>query len=115
MQLLITEITSFLPVAFHQALHDGLMDSKRQAVIAVVFPMAFIARTLLSMSVTANFVQAVRALGPAQVEYWPVGAFAGSALASLNVMWTYRILKGTLRAVQKRMKLRETQAPSGAA
>lgn len=103
-QLLITEITSFLPVAFHQAIQDGRMDAKRQSVIGVVFPLAFVARTVLSIFVTANFLHAVRALGPMRVEYWPVGAVAGTTLASLNIMWTYRIVQGTVKAIQKQMK-----------
>lgn len=60
-QLIITEITTFLPVAFHAAIKNKRMKGPRGVVLGVLFPAAFALRCVLSARVLGNYLALLRA------------------------------------------------------
>ncbi len=101
-QLIVTEITTFLPVAFHQAIKNRRMTGGRSVVLGVLFPSAFALRCALSARVLGNYMAIVRAMGVAAVPYWWVSAGASAAILGLNVFWTAKIVWGGARQVARR-------------
>lgn len=100
-QLIVTEVTTFLPVAFHNALKSKRMRGARSVVLGVLMPAAFCLRVVLSGRVLANFALALQAVGPAAVPMWPVAGVACATILGLNCFWLYRIVAGSAKAVNK--------------
>ena len=99
-QLIITEITTFLPIAFHQATKSRRVKGTRSMVLGALMPTGFALRTALSMKVVYNFVEALK-YSAGTVPLWGIGLGAGCTIACLNVYWTIRIIKGTIKAMRK--------------
>lgn len=91
-----------MPIAFQEAFQSKKMGGVRSIVIAVAFPLSFVVRTLLSLQVVVNYTRAMHFLGAKNVPLWLPTIFAGSTIFALNTVWTYRIVRGTLRALSKR-------------
>lgn len=112
-QMVVTEITTFLPVAFHQALKSRRMRGARSVVLGVLMPLAFGLRVVLSARVVVNLLLAVNALGgAASVPLWclPLGLSTSATILGLNVYWLGKILAGSGRAVLKQRRAREVAA-----
>jgi hypothetical protein len=111
-QLIVTEITTFLPVAFHQALKNKRMTGGRSVVLGVLFPSAFALRVVMSAKVLRNYMAVANAFGLANVPFWWVSAACSVTILALNTLWTGKIVWGGARQVAKR---RARSAAAGAA
>ena len=116
-QLIVTEITTFLPVAFHQAIKNKRMTGYRSVALGVLFPSAFALRCVMSARVFTNYMAVVKALGgTAAVPYWWVSGGCSVTILGLNLFWTAKILYGGVRQVMKRRSRAAAtlaQAPKG--
>ena len=102
-QLIVTEITTFLPVAFHQAVKNKRMTGSRSVILGVLFPSAFALRCVMSARVFSNYMAVVNAVGgTAAVPFWWVSAGCSATILGLNMFWTAKILYGGARQVMKR-------------
>jgi hypothetical protein len=104
-QLIITEITTCLPVAFHQCLKNRRMKGARSAVLGLLMPSAFLLRCVLSAKVVHNYWSVTAALGGVSAVplFWVSGVTAATIFA-LNVYWTGKIVHGGVKAVAKSRK-----------
>ena len=102
-QLIVTEITTFLPVAFHQAVKNKRMTGYRSVVLGVLFPSAFALRCVMSARVLSNYMAVVNAVGgTAVVPFWWLSAGCSATILGLNMLWTAKIVWGGVRQVMKR-------------
>ena len=102
-----TEVTTFLPVAFRESVRSKkIKESGISAVLGVLFPLAFCWRTYWSskmwlrlLSVGRNYI----ATNPPvfQQFLWRTGEASVLTVVGSNVVWTYRILRGSLKIVMK--------------
>jgi len=107
-QLIITEVTMCLPVAFHEAIKNKRMRGGRSLVLGVLMPSAFVLRTVLSFRVLHNYMAVTAALAAGGVAV-PLGWISGVTAAvifALNGYWTTKIFAGGLRAIQKQRRLK---------
>jgi len=107
-QLIITEITMCLPVAFHEALRTKRMRGPRSLLLGLLMPSAFVLRTVLSFRVLQNYLAVTAALtagGVAVPLYW-VSASTAAVIFGLNGYWTTKIFAGGAKAVAKQRRLR---------
>jgi len=110
-QLIVTEITTFLPVAFHQAVKNRRMKGARSVVLGVLFPSAFVLRMVLSARVLLNYASAVRAVGGvAAVPLWWVSGTTSAVIVALNAFWTCKILAGGAKAMLKKRERLDREA-----
>jgi hypothetical protein len=101
-QLIVTELTTFLPVAFHQALKNRRMTGARSVVLGVCFPAAFALRCVLSAQVLRNYWGLATAFGLSNVPFWWLSAGCSATILGLNTLWTGKILWGGARQIVKR-------------
>jgi hypothetical protein len=102
-QLIVTEVTTCLPVAFHQAVKNKRLRGPRSAVLGLLFPSAFVLRVFWSSRVVWNYAAVVTAVGgPAAVPLWWVSGAASTIILGLNTFWTWKIVSGGIKAVAKR-------------
>jgi hypothetical protein len=114
-QLIVTEITTFLPVAFHQALKNKRMTGGRSVVLGVLFPSAFALRIVMSAKVLRNYMAVANAFGLANVPFWWVSAACSATILALNTLWTAKIVWGGARQVAKQRSRRAASAAKGGA
>ncbi|GHP01261.1 hypothetical protein PPROV_000001700 [Pycnococcus provasolii] len=100
-QFIVTELTTFLPIAFKQANKQrGRVKGTKSIVLGTLFPVAFIGRTALSLTIVYNFMEALKySAGP--VPFWGIGLGSGLTISFLNSYWTWKIFKGTAKAMSK--------------
>lgn len=108
-QLIVTEVTTCLPVAFHQAVKNKRLRGPRSAVLGLLFPSAFVLRVFWSSRVVWNYGAVVAAVGgPAAVPLWWVSGAASTVILGLNTFWTWKIVSGGIKAVAKRRGGKDT-------
>ena len=102
-QLIVTEITTCLPVAFHQAVKNKRLKGPRSAVLGLLFPSAFVLRVFWSGRVVWNYAAVVAAIGgPTAVPFWWISGAASTVILGLNTYWTWKIVSGGIKAVAKK-------------
>ena len=102
-QLIITEITTCLPVAFHQALKNRRMTGPRSVVLGTLMPAAFLLRCVLSFRVLHNYLAVTAALGGgAAVPFFWISSGCAATIFGLNLYWSSKIISGGLAAVRKK-------------
>ena len=108
-QLIVTEVTTCLPVAFHQAVKNKRLRGPRSVVLGLLFPSAFVLRVFWSSRVVWNYAAVVTAVGgTAAVPLWWVSGAASTIILGLNTFWTWKIVSGGIKAVAKRRGARDT-------
>lgn len=105
-----TEVTTFLPVAFREAVRSKKVSKAQiSSVLGVLFPLAFCWRTYWSskmfvrlLGVGSNYIATKQ---PNMVNYclWRLGEASVFTVVCSNVAWTYRIAKGSLSVVKKKL------------
>ena len=97
-----TEMTTALPVAFHQALINKKLTGARVSFFALTMPMSFAWRTKKSFSVLRRLHTDIQSKGGVgQVHLAWLGLLGTSTLVGLNAWWTFKIVKGAIKALRK--------------
>ena len=97
-----TEMTTALPVAFHQALINKKLTGARVSFFSLTMPMSFAWRTKKSFSVLRRLHADIQSKGGVgQVHLAWLGLLGTSTLVGLNAWWTFKIVKGALKALRK--------------
>ena len=105
-QLIVTEITTFFPVSFHNAIKHKKLTGVRSILLGVSLPSAFLLRAALSLKVVLNYWNMVQLFGgPAAVPFWWVSAATGGTILLLNTYWTIKCIYGGARTIRKTMAL----------
>ncbi len=104
-----TEVTTFLPVAFRESVRSRKVstDKNVSAVLGALFPLAFCWRTYWSGSLWLRLLgvghnyYATLAPSLANRLLWRAGEASVFTVVGSNVVWTCRILRGSLKVVMK--------------
>ncbi|KAK3249091.1 hypothetical protein CYMTET_41471 [Cymbomonas tetramitiformis] len=101
-RLCATEVTTALPVAFRQAARTKRLRGERIIFFGALMPLAFVWRSVWSLSVLRRYMELVDASGGiANVPSWWVGASSTAGVVACNLIWTWKILRGTVKVVKK--------------
>jgi hypothetical protein len=101
-ELAATEMTTLLPVAFHQAVRNRKMSGSRVSFFTLTMPASFVWRTHRCYSVLKRFHADIMAKGgPREVRLAWLGLAGTASLVGLNAWWTFKIFRGTLKALRK--------------
>ena len=114
-----TEVTTFLPVAFREAVRSKKISKAQvSSVLGVLFPLAFCWRTYWSsklwvrlLGVGRNYI-ATKQPNLLNLALWRLGEASVLTVVCSNVVWTCRIAKGSLGVVKKKLtgkKLSQSQ------
>lgn len=111
-KLVLTEVTVALPVAFHQGRKRKNVHGARAAVIGVLMPLAFAARTVWVFDTVAReFYRRPELLLKSPVLM--AGSVAGTTLWVLNALWTAKCTQGAFKVFSKTVDGRtRTAAPA---
>jgi len=102
-----TEITTFLPVSFRESVRSRRLkeDGRISLVLGILFPAAFIGRTLWSGYMFKQLLPIgeglIRSFGSsvAHKVVFRVGELGVFTVFCSNAVWTYRILRGSVVAL----------------
>merc|ERR1719263_2067151 len=104
-----TEVTTFLPVAFRESVRSKKISRRGiSSVLGVVFPLAFCWRTYWSSKMWLQLLSVGRAYiatNPHLLNQimWRAGEVSVFTVVCSNFVWTYRILRGSINVVVKRL------------
>ena len=117
-ELAATEMTTVLPVAFHQAVRNRKLSNGKVPFFTLTMPASFMWRTNRCYSVLKRLHADVMAKGgPREVHLAWLGLAGTASLVGLNAWWTFKIIRGTLKALRKcagKGDQRKEGAPQGA-
>merc|ERR1719359_1515488 len=100
-----TEMTTVLPVAFHQAVRNKKLSGSKVPFFSLSMPLAFMWRTQKSFTVLKRLQEDIKAKGgPRAVHLAWLGLLGTSSIVGLNAWWTFKIIRGTLKALKKNRK-----------
>lgn len=103
-----TEITTFLPVAFREAVRSKkISKTKISILLGAVFPIAFCWRSYWSANMWMRLLKVGKAYVSTQpglhnVILWRCGEASVLTVVCSNFVWTYRIMRGSLTVVMKK-------------
>merc|ERR1712078_558719 len=114
-----TEVTTFLPVAFREAVRSKKISKAQvSSVLGVLFPLAFCWRTYWSsklwvrlLGVGRNYI-ATKQPNLLNLALWRLGEASVLTVVCSNVVWTCRIAKGSLGVVKKKLTGKKTKSKS---